>query len=83
MNTVEKLAGLIRETSSSLPEDVESALAKAKRREQGGSSASVVLGTVLDKLKPTPARTQQRNRALYGIVRNAVDKGERCGERNV
>ena len=38
---------------------------------------------VLDKLKPTPARTQQRNRALYGIVWNAGDKGERCGERNV
>ena len=51
MNTVEKLAGLIRETSSSLPEDVESALAKAKRREQGGSSASVVLGTVLDNVR--------------------------------
>lgn len=51
MNTVEKLAGLIRETSSSLPEDVESALAKAKRRDQGGSSASVVLGTVLDNVR--------------------------------
>ena len=38
---------------------------------------------VLDKLKPTPARAQLGDRALYGIVRNAGDKGERCGERNV
>ena len=51
MNIVEKLADLIRETSSSLPGDVESALARAKRREQGGSSAAVVLGTILDNVR--------------------------------
>lgn len=48
--TVAKLAALIRETSSSLPGDVESALRKALRREEKGSSAAVVLQTVLDNV---------------------------------
>ena len=43
-----RLVGLIRETSSSLPEDVCRALRAARRREGRGSSASVVLKTVLD-----------------------------------
>ena len=51
MNIVEKLAGLIRDTSSSLPSDVEAAIKKAFRGEARGSSASVVLGTVLDNVR--------------------------------
>jgi len=47
-STVERLTALIRETSSSLPEDVLAALVRAKRREAKGSSAAVVLQTVLD-----------------------------------
>ena len=40
--------GLVRETTSSLPDDVERALRSALRREKRGSSAAVVLKTVLD-----------------------------------
>jgi len=50
MGTVEKIAGLIAETSSSLPEDVEKALAAALRREERGGSAAVVLRTILDNV---------------------------------
>ena len=50
MTTVEKLTALIRDTSSSLPEDVEKALRSARRRERAGSSAAVVLGTILDNV---------------------------------
>ena len=39
---------LVRETSSSLPEDVLAALRSALRRENAGSSASMVLRTILD-----------------------------------
>ena len=48
MNVVDKLVGLIRETSSSLPEDVLKALKSAARREKNGSSAAVVLKTILE-----------------------------------
>ena len=51
MNIVEKLAGLIRDTSSSLPPDVEAAIRKSFRGEARGSSASVVLGTILDNVR--------------------------------
>ena len=47
-NLVEKIVKLIRETSSSLPEDVLKALKAAQRREAKGSSAAVVLKTILD-----------------------------------
>ena len=47
---VEKIAGLIAETSSSLPEDVEKALKAALRREERGGSAAVVLRTILDNV---------------------------------
>ena len=47
---VEKIAGLIAETSSSLPEDVEKALVAALRREERGGSAAVVLRTILDNV---------------------------------
>ena len=46
--TVDKIVELIRETSSSLPEDVLKALKAAQRREAKGSSAAVVLKTILD-----------------------------------
>ena len=45
-----KLVDLIRDTSSSLPDDVVSALSSALRRERKGSSASVVLKTILDNV---------------------------------
>ena len=48
MNVVDKLVGLIRETSSSLPADVIRALKSAQRKEKKGSSAAVVLKTILD-----------------------------------
>ena len=51
MGTVEKLADLIAETSSSLPKDVEAALKKARRGEADGSSAGVVLETILDNVR--------------------------------
>ena len=50
MTTVEKIARLIAETSSSLPEDVEKALKAALRKEERGKSAAVVLGTILDNV---------------------------------
>ena len=48
MKMVERIVELIRETSSSLPEDVLKALRVAQRRERKGSSAAVVLKTILD-----------------------------------
>ena len=48
MNVVDKLVKLIRETSSSLPPDVLKALKAAMRKERKGSSAAVVLKTILD-----------------------------------
>ena len=48
MTTTEQILNLIRETSSSLPEDVLKALKAALRKEAKGSSAAVVLKTILD-----------------------------------
>ena len=48
MSVVDKLVKLIRETSSSLPADVIKALKAAQRKERKGSSAAVVLKTILD-----------------------------------
>ena len=48
MSVVDKLVKLIRDTSSSLPPDVLKALRSALRREKKGSSAAVVLKTILD-----------------------------------
>ena len=45
---VDRLVDLIQETSSSLSEDVLKALKAAHRREEKGSSAAVVLKTILD-----------------------------------
>ena len=50
MTVASKLVDLIRDTSSSLPDDVVSALSSALRRERKGSSASVVLKTILDNV---------------------------------
>ena len=50
MGIVERIAALICETSTSLPEDVESALGRALRREAKGSSAAMVLKTILDNV---------------------------------
>ena len=47
-STLDRLVALIRETSSSIPEDVRAALRAALRRETRGSSAAVVLQTILD-----------------------------------
>ena len=48
MTLTEKIVELVRRTSSSLPDDVLRAMRAARRRERAGSSAAVVLGTVLD-----------------------------------
>ncbi len=48
MDLAERIADFIGETSSSLPDDVERALAKACAREAKGSSAKVVLKTILE-----------------------------------
>ena len=48
MSITEKIVKLIRETSSSLPADVIKALKAAQRKERKGSSAAVVLRTILD-----------------------------------
>ena len=56
---VDRIVELIRETSSSLPEDVLAAIGRAKRREERGGAAAVVLQTILDncalaKMNSTP-----------------------------
>lgn len=51
MGITEDIARLIRDTSSSLPDDVERAIRSALRREAKGSSAAVVLKTVIDNVK--------------------------------
>ena len=47
-SVLDRLVSLVCETGSSLPDDVLAALRRAKRREERGSSASVVLQTILD-----------------------------------
>lgn len=49
-DVVGRLARLVRDTSSSLPDDVERAVRRAVRREGSGSSAAVVLRTILDNV---------------------------------
>ena len=48
MTVLDRLLALIRDTSSSLPEDVEKALKTALRKEERGSSAAVILGTIIE-----------------------------------
>jgi fumarate hydratase class I len=47
MNIVEKIAELVRKTSSTLPEDALKALKAASRREKKGSSAWMILNTLV------------------------------------
>lgn len=51
MTIVEKLVELIRETSSSIPEDIEKAIKAALKKEEKNSSAAVILKTILDNCK--------------------------------
>ncbi len=51
MTVCEKIVDLIRETSSSLPKDIERAVRSAVRREEKDSSAAVVLKTILANCK--------------------------------
>jgi fumarate hydratase, class I len=48
LSLIDRLVALIRETSSSLPDDVLAALRRAARQEERGGSASVVLKMILD-----------------------------------
>jgi len=48
---VDRIANLIRRTSSTLPEDALGALKMAYRREEKGSSAKMILGTILENAK--------------------------------
>ena len=57
MSIVEKIVALIRDTSSSIPEDVEKAVKAAYRKEEKGSAAATVLKTILDNC--ALARRQQ------------------------
>ena len=50
MTVADSIAGLVASTSSSLPPDVERALRRALRAEEKGSSAAVVLKTILDNV---------------------------------
>lgn len=50
MKTDKALLELVRETSCSLPEDVERALRRALRAEKKGSPAATVIGTILDNV---------------------------------
>ncbi len=47
---VDTLAAFIRETSSSIPEDAEDALRKALGKEENGSSAKMILETILSNI---------------------------------
>ncbi len=49
-DVIERLTGLVRDASSSLPADVEAAIRRALRREKGNASAAVVLRTILDNV---------------------------------
>ena len=56
MSAADRLVDLIRDTSSSLPDDVAAALSAARRRERAGSSAAVVMKTILDNVALAKAR---------------------------
>ena len=56
MSAADSLVELIRDTSSSLPGDVAAALSSAVRRERAGSSAAVVLKTILDNVALVKSR---------------------------
>ncbi len=92
---VDALVSLIRETSASLPEDVLAALRRAKRKEAHGSSAAVVLQTILDncalaKKKGTPlcqdtgtltffVDARLRRRVTPAVLKKAVARATELG----
>jgi fumarate hydratase, class I len=92
---VDALVSLIRETSASLPEDVLAALRRAKRKEARGSSAAVVLQTILDncalaKKKGTPlcqdtgtltffVDARLRRRVTPAVLKKAVARATELG----
>ena len=92
---VDALVSLIRETSASLPEDVLAALRRAKRKEARGSSAAVVLQTILDncalaKKKGTPlcqdtgtltffVDERLRRRVTPAVLKKAVARATELG----
>ena len=93
--TFDRLVALIRETSASLPEDVLAAIRRAKRMEASGSSAAVVLQTILDncalaKKKGTPlcqdtgtltffVDARLRRRVTPEILKKAVARATELG----
>ena len=95
MSVADQLVALIRETSSSLPEDVERALCAASRREAKGSPAGVVLKTILDNVKLARKRQSPlcqdtgtltffvdaalRRKVSPAVVKAAVAKATRLG----
>jgi fumarate hydratase, class I len=92
---LDRLVALIRETSASLPEDVLAAIRRAKRKEASGSSAAVVLQTILDncalaKKKGTPlcqdtgtltffVDARLRRRVTPEILKKAVARATELG----
>jgi fumarate hydratase class I len=50
--TLNRIIGLIRDTSSSLPADVEKSLRNALKKEKSNSSAAVVLKTIPENISP-------------------------------
>ncbi len=94
-SVLDRLVSLVRETSSSLPDDVLAALRRAKRREERGSSASVVLQTILDNCALAKERgvplcqdtgtltffvdERLRRRVTPGLLKKAVARATELG----
>ena len=72
---VNRIAELIRETSSSLPEDAERALRAALRREAKGSSARLVLETILKNVALARAAGTPAPERIAAAVSAATEKG--------
>ena len=95
MKLVDQIVDLIRETSSSLPDDVLRALKRAVRKEEKGSSAAVVLNTIFDNCRlakktglplcqDTGTLTffvdeRLRKRVTPAVIRRAVAKATELG----
>ena len=95
MTVIEKIVTLIRETSSSIPEDVERAVKAACRREERGGAAATVLKTILENC--ALARKQQsplcqdtgtltffvdarlRRKVTPTVLKRAVARATECG----
>ena len=95
MSAVDKIFNLIRDTSTSLPEDVLKALASSSRKEGAGSSAAVVLKTIrencaLAKKNALPicqdtgtltffVDAALRSRVTPSAIRKAVQRATKAG----